>query len=367
LATVLEKLSLQSSGPWTETDDLFTFPAKSISEKEICEPMMDILISQAPNQPFVFRHRHPAGTDKKVVPIFGRIGNARKERLQIGDATVSKNESDTRLFMVCEFNVPLKSPLGHELPHNRVFADWVKESYEAGDPVGISLAFLKYYEEVNEKKQAYWVDLYEASGTHIPKCVDCTHIEGGVAMSANEDVDGNKPEEENGSKVEQEKYKELEAKLEAMTLEKTTLEDQIRDLENGKETLENALKEKDGAHKLLMEQITNLSSTVNALEGRVDYAETKKPIVDRLVKYEKRPELEGLYREQTLEYLEGEIAKHEGAQEAIVDESDMAGRYIASMKKQMELKDEPEREKLEKNIDPTLLPMMREFWKNGGK
>jgi len=357
METVVDKLTLQSSGAYSETEDSLSFWAKSISEKEVCEPMMDILISQAPNQPFIFRHRHPASTDEKVIPIFGRIKNAKKEKI------------DDKLFMVCEFEVPLKSPLGHVLPHNKVFADWIKESYEANDPIGISLAFLKYLEKINGERKAFWVDLYEASGTHIPACVDCTHIEGGVVMSVNENAgqdDATKSKPKEGNKVEQEKYKELESQLETMTLEKQNLEKEIKGLQDGNETLKKALEEKDGATKLLMEQVTKLAQGVTALEEKLEYAETMKPLVDKLVKLEGRPELESFYRTQTKEYLETEIKKHEGPVDATTDSSDVAARLLAGMKEKLEVK-EPTKEELEKKIDPTLIPLMQDFWKNGGR
>ncbi|PNX48639.1 MAG: hypothetical protein BV459_01975 [Thermoplasmata archaeon M11B2D] len=365
MAVVLEKLTLQSAGAYKETENTFSFMAKSISENEICESMMDILISQAPNQPFIFRHRHPASTDKKVIPIFGRIKQATKERIKIGDTTVSKNEDGTKLFMVSEFEVPLKSPLGHELPHNKVFAEWIKESYDSGNPIGISLAFLKYLETKDGKKQAYWVDLYEASGTHVPACVDCVHIEGGEAVMSVNEAD---PANDGKKKVEQEKYKELETQLEAMTLEKQKLEGEIKELEKGNETLKKSLEEKDGATKLLMEQVTKLAAGVSALEEKLEYAETMKPLVDKIIKLEGRPELENFYRTQTKEYLELQMKKLEGPVDANVDNSDIATRILNGMKKELESKkEEPAKEQLEKNIDPSLLPLMQEFWKNGGR
>lgn len=181
-------------------------------------------------------------------------------------------------------------------------------------------------------------------------------------MSLNEETQDNATKK---GKVEQERYKELEAQLEAMTLEKQNLEKEIDSLQEGNETLKKSLEEKDGSTKKLMEQVTKLAAGVTALEEKLEYAETMKPLVDNLIKLEGRPELEPFYRKQTKEYLEAEIKKHEGPVNANVDGSDTAKRILENMGKALEVK-EPSREELEKKIDPMLLPLMKEFWKNGG-
>jgi hypothetical protein len=330
--------------PWEEKDDHFYFWADSISEKEICEPMMDILIPQAKNGPLIFRHRHPAGNDEKSVPIFGRIQD------------ITKIRKRSKAYLRARYDIPLKSPDGHDLDHAVLFKDWVKASWEAGVPIGISFSFLKYLDD----GKAYWVDFIESSGTHVPACETCNHVKSGPLMSTNEE-----------GRKKGKSYKEFEAELEKMTLEKAELEAKLETLGEDKQRIKDSLETKN--HKMLHEivkqskEIEGLRKSFSKMKNELEFSKTKGPLVQQIVELEGRPELEEFYKAQEVEYLEDHAKKllmprpNTG--------SSASPDYIRQMGMkalQVNLEDNPSDEEILKNVDPSLRSDLKKFMKEVG-
>ena len=344
--TVVKHHELQSMGAGKFEGKSFRFTARSISSNEICEPMMKIMLQQVGNMPLLFRHRHPAGNDDKVVPIFGRSTGGRIEK-----------EKDLT-YLVLDYNVQLSTEDGHELLEKQVFAEWVKESNEAGNPIGISLAFIQHLED----GIAYWVDLYEASGTHVPACKSCRHkneLEKGGSIVPDDGKD--KPDEQ------KKRYEILEGQLEKMTKEKSELEGKLGAAETSRRAaLDEAEKQKleNGKFK---EETVKLATTLKALENRLDYAETKKPLVDAVLKHEKRTELEGFYKGQTVEYLQGVLKKFESDANSpsISEGNSPVAKLMEDMKKKkLEFTIKPE-DALAK-VSPELRAAMKKWYEDQG-
>ena len=340
VAQSIHKIDFETLGAFEVSDDTFTFRAKSISTDEICEPMMDILLEQAINQPLLFRHRHPAGNDDKVIPVFGRISKA------------SKISENGKVFMSCEYRVMLKTKAKHEIPHNKTFADWVKESYEAKNPIGISLQFLKYM----DSGKAYWVDFLEASGTHDPACKECRNIklEGGTMP-------------DNGQEEQKKKYQDLEAELERITKERTKLELDNKGLGDEKTTLKAALEKAQADGKSIAEGFVKLKNEFQVIREQLDYEQTKGPLVKRIITLESRPELESFYKGQKQEYLEATIKALETPRPAInASKEDFMVKFNENLKKTLETNPNPPTDEVLKGVDPTLRSALGEFLKKGG-
>lgn len=347
--SLMRRVDLQAVGAGKLEGDIYKFTAKSISNNELCEPMMKIALQQVNNLPLLFRHRHPAANEEKAIPIFGRSVGGRIE-----------NEGDLK-YLVIDYEIPLKSPDGHELVDKQLFADWVKESAEAGNPIGISLAFIQHLED----GRAYWVDVYEASGTHVPACKSCRHV---LEHEKNEQGEMDLPED--GTKkidTEKERYEMLESKLEKLTKEKTELESKLDTAEKDKKSAVDNLKAENDKFAA---ETARLTARQVALEDRLDYAETKKPLVDVIMKHEKRPELEPFYRKQTLEYLQAQVKKFESFANAPniapTDATGTAMEKAAKQKLEMTTGSKENAKKALEQVAPDLRARMVAFWKEQG-
>jgi len=348
ITTQVQKLSLQSVGVGRLEGNVFKFSARSISNNELCLPMMEIALKQVSGLPLLFRHRHPASNESKAIPIFGRSVGGRIE-----------NEGDIS-YLVIEYEIPLNSPDGHVLAEKQLFAEWVTESDKAGNPIGISLAFIKYLED----GIAYWVDVYEASGTHVPACKTCRKLEENEVH----ELEGDSIMVEDGKKEDEKKrYETLEAQLEKLTKEKKEFEDKLVTAEKARETAEKKVEDIRAENSKFQEQLGKTTVALQALTERLDYAETKKPLVDAVVKHEKRPELEGFYKAQTVEYLQKELKKWESQVNAPAVSSSDGG--IGKVMKEIEAK------KLDFKIDinkaleqvaPELRKTMLEWYESQG-
>lgn len=332
----VKTLFLETSEAWKEEGGVFKFWAKSISTNEICEPMMDLLVDQAFNEPLIFRHRHPAGRDDKVVPMFGRMKAA------------SKIKENDKIFLLAEYHVPVITKYGHEIKHTRIFADWVKESYKGKKPIAISLSYIQYKED----GKAFWVEFLEASGTHVPACTDCLHVKGESIVI------------ETAEEQQKKKFQDLEDLLEKMTLEKKGLEGKVTGLETEKSALKASL---ETQNTKLMADVARLSTDFAIIAKELDFAKTKGPLVKRVLELEKRPELEMFYREQKPEYLEAKIKEFEAPRPATsLSKNDILAKITAAAKESLEVDQEPTVDEVLKNVDPSIRDSMREFLKKGG-
>jgi hypothetical protein len=343
----MRRVDLQAVGAGRLEGDVFKFTARSISSNELCEPMMKIALSQVSGLPLLFRHRHPAANDEKAIPIFGRSVAGRIEK-----------EGDLR-YLVIDYEIPLKAPDGHELVDKQLFAAWVKESAEAKNPIGISLAFIQHLED----GKAYWVDVYEASGTHVPACVKCRHV---MEQHENEQGEMDLPDEGKDKQTEKERYEKLEAQLEKLTKEKTELESKLDAAEKDKKSYESLKAENDR----FAAETARLTASVTTLAERLDYAETKKPLVDKIVAHEKRPELEDFYKKQTLEYLQKTALKWESqANSPSTSTGDATGAMMDQAKKaklEMAPGSAESVKKALEQVAPDLRARMVAFWKEQG-
>ena len=350
ITSLMRRIDLQAIDAGKLENDVFKFTAKSISNNELCEAMMKIALSQVNNLPLLFRHRHPAGNDEKAVPIFGRSAGGRIQ-----------NEGDLK-YLVIDYEIPLKAPNGHELLDKQLFADWVKASAEGGNPIGISLAFIQHLED----GKAYWVDVYEASGTHVPACIKCRHV---TEYKKNEQGEEYLPDEVKDKQDEKKKYELLEKQLEKLTKEKGDLEGKLVEAEGASTKALEDMKVAKTENAKFTADLGRLTLDHQALKDRLDYAETKKPLVDRILKEEKRAELEDFYKKQTLEYLQKEVLKWEslGIAANIATPKDSAGAMIVDMqKRRLDVNQKVDVKKALEQVAPDLRPKMLEFYKSMG-
>jgi len=346
MTSIIRRVDLQAIAAGKLEGDVFKFTAKSISSNELCEPMMKIALEQVKGLPLIFRHRHPAGNNEKVVPIFGRA---------VGGKILAEGEMR---YLLIDYEIPLKAPDGHELQEKKLFAAWVDASDNEGNPIGISLGLIQYLED----GKAYWVDLYEASGTHVPACVECRHVKN--KKHENELGDVGLVDEKNKDKNEDKsKHEQYEAQLEKLTKEKQELEEKLAAARDA----EKQVKAENGKFAADMARLT---AEQQALKDRLDYAETKKPLVMAIIKAEGRPELEEFYKGQAIEYLQAQLKKLETAAvaaTAIVSPKDTAGAILEEMqKKRLEANPKVDVKKTLEMVAPDLRPRMAEFFKSQG-
>lgn len=350
ITSLMRRIDLQAIDAGKLENDVFKFTAKSISNNELCEAMMKIALSQVNNLPLLFRHRHPAGNDEKAVPIFGRSVGGKIQ-----------NEGDLK-YLVIDYEIPLKAPNGHELLDKQLFAEWVKASAEEGNPIGISLAFIQHLED----GKAYWVDVYEASGTHVPACIKCRHV---MEHKENEQGEMDLPDEGKDKQDERKKYELLEKQLEKLTKEKGDLEGKLVEAEGASTKALEDMKAAKTENAKFTADLGRLALDHQALKDRLDYAETKKPLVDRILKEEKRPELEDFYKKQTLEYLQKEVLKWESLAIAanVAAPKDGAAAMMEDMRKRrLETNPKVDVKKALEQVAPDLRPKMLEFYKSVG-
>ena len=163
------------------------------------------------------------------------------------------------------------------------------------------------------------------------------------------------------------RYEILEGQLEKMTKEKSELEGKLGAAETSRRAaLDEAEKQKleNGKFK---EETVKLATTLKALENRLDYAETKKPLVDAILKHEKRTELEGFYKSQAVEYLQGVLKKFESdaSSPAISEGNSPVAKLMEDMKKKkLEFTIKPE-DALAK-VSPELRAVMKKWYEDQG-
>ena len=102
---------------------------------------------------------------------------------------------------------------------------------------------------------------------------------------------------------------ELEEQQNKLEAEKKTLQDKAEQAEQEKDAIKQTLEDKDAAVAKMITQVEKFGKTVVALESKLDYAENKKPLVDGIIRLEKRPELEDFYKKQPPEYLQKELKR----------------------------------------------------------
>jgi hypothetical protein len=359
----LRKVRLEASGPFWEEGNNFFFTAVSITEDFACKYVQEILAEQSPGNALVFRHRHPAATDSKVIPIFGRVHES-KVVLE-----------DEKYNMETVYRVPIKAPNGKDILDNVAFAEWVKKSYEAKDPIKISL---QYTISLDEDGKAYFANIIEHTGTHYPACTACVNTlptQEVVALEENGKKSGTPTSVEDIKKMD---AKQLEELLEQRTLEKKTLEEklvklegEVKNLAESEQSLKSSLEESGRVSNLLETlsgDFTKLKMENDALKREFEFQNSEeKGVIDEIIKLEKEPDFVPIYRTWTLEKLRAHLKKLEGK---LKPQPDVQNRDpLASMrnfaKKQLET-GEPTQEQILKNINPAIRAEMEAFYKKKG-
>jgi hypothetical protein len=245
-------LSLES---YEEKDGRFFFTAKSLSSDFECEEGLKRLARASINKHLIWRHRHPIDPQHKENHIYGQIMDAHLENGYI----VSTYEAYTHT------------------PDHLAFIDLVKERKKAGDDLGISMHYRRYY---NDNNEVIHYDVFEHSGTPIPSCTTCKTLDIGVKTMVNEEK---KPEvKEEVKEEEPEEDSEVLEKIEE--LEKL-LNDKTEKLESYKtkiESLELEMKKKSEEIQKKEDETKTVEERVLELETQIDYLK-KKPFLDKLL------------------------------------------------------------------------------------
>jgi len=358
------KIQFESTGTYRYEDDKFFFEARSISEDFACEYVMKILAEQSPGNPLIFRHRHPAGNDSKVIPIFGRVNKS----------WIALEEN--KRFMRSEYRVPLKAPNGKDLEENIIFAKWVEKSANESDPVGISLQYTVKY----ENGVAYWADIVEHTGTHYPACKDC------LSVPKSEVVALEDQEKITLDSLEGKTSQELETMLEKLTLEKGELEEKIVALENDlegaheeKKNLEASISSEQSTRVLLEKLSKDFTVLKRKFEEQaaelVFERSDEKKLIDAIVELEGVPEFGSVYKSWTKEKLEARKKELEGKlrglQTQTLDPNNRISTWQQQTKKMANeftqgISGDVSPEEVLEAVDPSLKGAMADFYRKKG-
>ena len=356
----LRKAKFEHSGPFWQEGNNFFFTATSITEDFACKYVMEILAEQSPNNALVFRHRHPAGREDKVVPIFGRVHESK---------VVEQNDIHK---METTYRVPIKAPNGKDIKDNVAFAEWVKKSYEEGNPIAISLQFSI---NLDEDGKAYMANIIEHTGTHYPACKSCVNSLPTEVVAMEEKV-----EMPSVDAIKAMDSKQLEELLEARTLERekleqkvVALEKEIGEIKESNGDLKATLEEEKTASVLLeklSKDFTVLNKKFETLDALYKYETSEeKKVIDKIIELEGEPDFEEVYRKWNLEKLNAHLKKWEdrvkpGLQAAPLDPGQ---RMRAYAKKRLEDSADPSTEEILANVDPSIREELGAFLnKKGG-
>ena len=156
------------------------------------------------------------------------------------------------------------------------FIEVIKERSKAGDPLGISMHYRKYY---NDLGKIIHYDVFEHSGTPIPACPTCKTLNLGVTTMVNEIKEEKEIKEE--VKAEEDDLEILKkiTELEGLLNDKT---EKLEDYKARVVTLELEMKKKSEE----IDEKTKASKTVEErvleLETEISYLK-KKPFLDKLL------------------------------------------------------------------------------------
>jgi hypothetical protein len=174
------------------------------------------------------------------------------------------------------------------------------------------MRYRKYY----ENDRVIHVDVFEQSGTPIPKCEECGNVEVGVCEMTNEKNKDNPKKDEEMSDEEKKqleesiaKIAELESLLNSKTETLEKLEVDLKSIKKEKEKVDETLEKKINDNKELREMIMELEANVTYL--------IKKPLLDKILEVKpKLPEnLIEFYKKQDDEFLEEEYERYKEEEE----------------------------------------------------
>jgi len=250
--------------------------ARTLHAKFLPEPWLSRLAEDSENQRILWRHDDPEAP-KFHGYVFGRVLESKVQNEFI--------ESYYRIFG------------GGEDSKEMALQKLIKLKFEAGDPIGVSKGFIKYLDSNREIRR---VISLEDSITYIPKCKSCKTIEVKLEMDEKElEIQIKKLQDElNVSNV------KLEEKDSAIG----DYETKLKKFEAKVSEFEAKVKAKDSEKESLEDKVLALSDSVKTLNKKLEY-ESKKPLIEEIVKFEQDEDLVDIYKSWGLEKLEARLTK----------------------------------------------------------
>lgn len=216
----------------------------AITEDYVTEKQLEELAERLPNQPVLYRHVHPASPGRGEV--FGRVI----------EAEIVEHEGKKKLAFTAKL-----------ADHNEVqrkLIEYIREKAKVGDPVGVSLGFVAYNDDVYP---------YDLSITRIPVVE-----ESGIVMEM-EDTEKIKKLEEALDLI-----KKKDEELKKILLEKQKVEEDLRAVKVELEKAKSIASAKEEELKKAVE--ARISELENTYKARIEKLE-KAPIIEKIYELEK--------------------------------------------------------------------------------
>ncbi|MEE9438986.1 MAG: hypothetical protein V3V14_08310 [Saprospiraceae bacterium] len=299
---------------FSETKEKFFFTAKALSKNFENEDGRCTLAKDSINKHLIWRHQHPVESGNFETHIYGKIVDAWLEG------------AEKEIFAKYEV-------YGHTEDHLKL-REIIKERIKVGDPLGISMRYRKYFDDiVNEIVNHY--DVLEHSGTPFPACSNCKSIDFEVIEMTNENE--NKEPELSKEDLDKslEKIKDLEEQLNSKT---KILEDAKLEMETLKEKM--TVTDKELEKKKIDEQ--SLEDQVKDLRKEVEFLSTKKPILDKILEVKDLDERElEFLKAQDYAYLKGKYEDYskEAVKPHVKSQEDSANESKDKMEEELEQKE----------------------------
>lgn len=241
--------------------------ATGITKKYVNSIVYDNMLKYSVNTPMIYRHKHPA---KGTGQFIGRVVEQEQGKVEGEDS------------------VELLSELYQDTKFQKDCIELLETSIKAGKPLSISPAFQEFMDKDGKVTNA---QLYEYSVTPYPVCKECnTH--GVITM---EDEEKQELETQvNDLQAKLDKASGITKKFEEF---KKSVKKEIEDRDAKIEEYEKDKKEKGNS-------FDKISKVVYELEARLDYAENKKPVIDRIMEYESSDFFLNFYKTLPVEKLE---------------------------------------------------------------
>lgn len=224
-----------------ERDGKYYFTATSLTEEFEAKRCREILARESMNKHLIWRHRHPIDKDHNHAHIFGTITNSK-----------SNDKAIISEYM----------PYTHTDLH-RIFIEEIKEKKAAGDPVGISMRYRKYFDDDGNITH---LDVFEHSLTPFPKCEKCLVIDDYIGEKEMPEEETKILEETDEQKARLKRIEELEAALNSST---ESLEKYKTKIETLEKTIEASKDKKDSETKTLEDRVKSLEEKLE--KAKHDY------------------------------------------------------------------------------------------------
>lgn len=332
-----------------ESEDTYTFTAKSVTKDFVCEPGLERLTNDSPGKPVVWRHEHPVNPKYTKNHIYGRVLESHTE----DGYFISKYQG-----------------YKHTKDHMKVL-DIIKERDDINQPLSISIRYRQY----GSDESPIHFDVIEHSLTPTPACKEC------VILDINNESENNMDEKEL-----QEKLKHIAKLEEQLTLKTKTLEEmetKIVSLETTVEEAEKAVETKDKeletekvSKEELVKKVITFNDKLNEQGKMIDKLneglklKEMEPLVTKLIELDGKS-MESLYRmkaqnslkdesfEETKKFFEERIKEKETAITVAIPK-ELRETALESQIREEELEDEGIRTKRDRQA---FANMPAEFFK----